>query len=76
MLDGEFAEVGGFGSGVFEVDGGDAREEECRAVLSFAAVMGRMVRLWCRGRSCLMKRKGTSGTKPCKTEADQTGLEC
>ena len=28
MLDSEFADAGGFGGGVFEVDGGDAWEEE------------------------------------------------
>lgn len=28
VLDGDFADTGGFGGGVFEVDGGDAWEEE------------------------------------------------
>jgi hypothetical protein len=27
VLDGELADVGGFGGGIFEVDGGDAWEE-------------------------------------------------
>ena len=76
VLDGEFAEVGGFGGGVFEADGGDPWEEELRCVVSgLAAKMARVVGLWCRGRSCLVEWKRPFSTEPRKAEADEICLE-